>query len=128
MQVSHDREGFTTFFDIKLFAIMKGGRGCEVSGIPGAGVTIRSAGMQALDDGRCPVRGQSLIVASMATRRDWYTFSSLTPFSFPRATSTTMVGGLRGVTSGKHDVQVHAGVPRRIHRVNQSRPSSRPDP
>jgi hypothetical protein len=43
MQVSHDREGFTTFFDIKLFAIMKSGRECEVSGIPGAGVTIYAA-------------------------------------------------------------------------------------
>jgi hypothetical protein len=42
-QVSHDREGFTTVFDIKPFAIMKDGRECEVSGVPGAGVIICAA-------------------------------------------------------------------------------------
>ena len=42
-QVFHDREGFTAFSDIKLFAIMKGARGCEVSGFSGATVTIDTA-------------------------------------------------------------------------------------
>jgi hypothetical protein len=41
--VSHDREGLGTAGGTKPFAIMKDGRGCEVSGVPGAGVTIDEA-------------------------------------------------------------------------------------
>jgi hypothetical protein len=51
-------KGFIPEMGAKSFAIMKSGRECEVSGIPGAGVTIRSAGMKALHDGRCPVRSE----------------------------------------------------------------------
>jgi hypothetical protein len=65
------------------FAIMKGGRECEASEFPGADVTIHSAEMRALHDGRCPVRCQGLIVASMATQRDRLTISHVTPCSFP---------------------------------------------
>jgi hypothetical protein len=46
--------------------------------------SMRSAGMKALHDGRCPVRGRSLIITSMARRRGLLTISHLTPFAFPR--------------------------------------------
>jgi hypothetical protein len=37
----HDREEFTTFFDIKVFVIMKGGRVFDEGGVPGAGVATQ---------------------------------------------------------------------------------------
>jgi hypothetical protein len=77
-------KGFIPEMGAKSFTIMKSRRECEVSGIPGVGVTIRSAGMKALHDGRCPVRGQSLIVASMARQRGQLTIPHLTPCPFPR--------------------------------------------
>src|SRR5438552_1034485 len=39
----HDREGFTTENDIKVFAIMKSCQECEVSGVQGAVVTVKAA-------------------------------------------------------------------------------------
>jgi hypothetical protein len=41
-QAFHDREGFTTFFDIKVFAIMEMAQGSLVGRLPRAG--MRQAG------------------------------------------------------------------------------------
>jgi hypothetical protein len=54
-KVPHDREGFYPRNGYKSFAIMKGARECEASGLPGAGVTICAApGRRPFHDGRCP--------------------------------------------------------------------------
>jgi hypothetical protein len=39
----HDREGFTTENDIKVFAIMKSGQEYEVSGVQETVVTVKAA-------------------------------------------------------------------------------------
>jgi hypothetical protein len=58
---------------------------------------MRSAGLKAPPDGHWPVSGQGLIVASMARRRDWLTFSHLTPLPFLQV-CIHITGAVKAVT------------------------------
>jgi hypothetical protein len=84
-KVFHDHEGSGTASGTGCFVIMKGRPGMRGQRGSGGGCDFRgSAGTKAFRDGRCPARGQSWIVASIARRRDWLTFSHPGPLPFPR--------------------------------------------
>ena len=103
-RVSEIAKDFIPMLGSRCFA-MKGAPGMRGQrGSRGERDHTDGAGRKALHDGRCSVRDQRLIVASMARRRDWPMFSHLGPFAFPRVTIHDV--GCRDTRSGSSPVIV----------------------